>query len=268
MPSIGISDFVRRQTPESSYSHFGGTWEELVAIVSANFDKAAEGYKPGVKLVPIPFATLSDYTDKEFYSSTIRVNPHTTLVPKFAWRREAEAPFIHVRAKGSKEVASYGFVVLYSHAVLMEGGEATTECDWEIISINVRTTETEEPMDPMTMARNFLRLPGGTKGEFSAQQFAESIVYWSQRALVEEIKTVAIHPDWNHIMVQEYVAACKALRFTEYDGWARYATDKVMTELLARPEDVVCGDINTNYTHVVWFHKCSQDPFPEQENEQ
>jgi hypothetical protein len=43
-------------------------------------------------------------------------------------------------------------------------------------------------MDPMTMARNFLVLEGGTKGDFTAQQFAESIVFWSTHALVDQEK--------------------------------------------------------------------------------
>jgi hypothetical protein len=35
----------------------------------------------------------------------------------------------------------------------------------------------------MAMARNFLVLPGGTKAEYTAAQFAEAIIYWSTRAM-------------------------------------------------------------------------------------
>ena len=38
-------------------------------------------------------------------------------------------------------------------------------------------------MTPMAMARNFLALPGGTKAEYTAAQFAEAIIYWSTRAM-------------------------------------------------------------------------------------
>lgn len=183
-PSIGVSNFVRRQTPQSSYSHFEGTWSELVTLVEEHFDEGKQGYKPGVWLVPVPA--------ERFRSNIVALTPNTPLTAHYAPRREGEAPFINVRAQGGttpageKMPAKHAFVVLYSHAVLCEGGEASTDANWEIVSINARTEDAESPMDPMTMARNFLFLPGGTRGEFTAQQFAESIVYWNQHALVAE----------------------------------------------------------------------------------
>ena len=52
----------------------------------------------------------------------------------------------------------------------------------------------EEPMDPYTMARNFLHLKGGTKGDFTAEQFAQSIVYWNNHAMT------AGKPKWRRIL--------------------------------------------------------------------
>jgi len=177
MPTIAISNFVRRQTPEAPYSHFEGTWDELLEMVAEGVRGGwtKDGYKPGVMLVSVP--------PERFRSGTVLVTPETPLRAIFQARREHEARYLSVRAQGQKTQARVVFVVLYSHEVL--GDEATTDCDWEIISINARETEAEEPMDPMTMARNFLVLPGGTKGDFTAQQFAESIIYWSTRALVD-----------------------------------------------------------------------------------
>jgi hypothetical protein len=40
-------------------------------------------------------------------------------------------------------------------------------------------------MAPVTMARNFLGLVGGTRGEFTAEQFAKSIMYWATHAVVD-----------------------------------------------------------------------------------
>ncbi len=37
-------------------------------------------------------------------------------------------------------------------------------------------------MDPLTMARNMLAKPGGTPCRYSADDFAESVWYWSARA--------------------------------------------------------------------------------------
>jgi len=175
MTKIGVNKFVLRQTPEAPYSHYEGTWEDLVALVEANFFRAKEGYKKGVALVPVP--------PEGFWSSTVPVTSETELRAIFQARREGEAKFLSVRAKGGKAPAKFVFVVLYSKTVL--GAEATTDAVWEIVSINARETEEEEPMDPMTMARNFLELPGGTKGDFTAEQFAKSIVYWSTRALID-----------------------------------------------------------------------------------
>jgi len=247
--TIGVSNFVRRQTPEASYSHFEGTWEELVELVKANFRHGKQGYKPGVLLVPVPVQHV-----RRFRSSTVKVNQNTKLRPQFAPRREGEMPFISVRAQGGKSVASHAFVVLYSHAVLMEGGEATTNADWEIISINARGTEAEEPMDPMTMARNFLCLPGGTKGEFTAQQFAESIVYWSQHALVAE-QTEEIPDYGDHMTLEAFIECCETGGFIDYDGTGYYATADRMTRIRVSPSDVTEGKINQTYTHVVWFNK-------------
>ena len=36
---IAINDFVRRQTPESRFSHFAGEEGILLAMVGQNFDK-------------------------------------------------------------------------------------------------------------------------------------------------------------------------------------------------------------------------------------
>lgn len=175
MTKIGVNNFVLRQTPEAPYSHYDGPWEEVVSMVVVYFGRAKPGYKPGVLLVPLP--------PDRFFSSTILITPETELRAVLQARRDFEAKYVSVRAKGGKSPAKFVFVVLYSKEVL--GVEATTDAEWEIISINARETEEEEPMDPMTMARNFLELPGGTKGDFTADQFAKSIVYWSARALID-----------------------------------------------------------------------------------
>ena len=71
-------------------------------------------------------------------------------------------------------------IVCYSAEASEENdGHRTTDCEWEIVTILARPTlEAEtEPMLPSAMARNFLEKPGGTKGEYSAQEFAEAIYF-------------------------------------------------------------------------------------------
>lgn len=174
---VACGNFVKRQTPESGYSHFEGTWQQLERITEGRMQApfVRPGYKEGVILVEMPAHW--------FRSAIVELNEESRLTANYAPRREGEAPFIRVSAKGKKQVAKYAQVVLYSRSVLMENNEAETEADWEIVCIKARVTEEEEPMDPYTMARNFLHLAGGTKGDFSAEEFAKSIVYWNNHCM-------------------------------------------------------------------------------------
>lgn len=179
MRSVVCSEFVKRQTPESGFSHFDGTWEELERLVLSTFLSNQEsvrlGYKKGVVLIDLPA--------HKFFSGIVKLNEDTKLVSEYAPRREGEDPHIRTAAIGEKQQAKYASVVLYHKDVLAENNERSTNADWEIVCIKARVTEKEEPMDPYTMARNFLHMKGGTKGDFSAQDFAESIVYWNNHAM-------------------------------------------------------------------------------------
>jgi len=174
MPTIGINAFVRRQTSESKYSHYEG--EMPVFLAATHFDKAKPGYRDGVVLVPVPA--------KGFFSGVVEVTPETSLRATFGARREGELSYVSVEAVGATKLpAKHVELVLYRRDVLLEDNDASTECEWELISINARPTEEEEPLTPMAMARNFLKLEGGTKADYSAQEFAEAILYWSTRAM-------------------------------------------------------------------------------------
>lgn len=171
------SDFVKRQTANSQFAHFSGSWEQLETMVEANRPKAVQGYKLGVFLVPLP--------PEGFFTSIVKLTSDDMLGAAFKARREGEDPYIQVYAVGEKMPAKKVDIVIYSKEVLAENNENSTDADYEIVSINASPfPDREVPMDPVTMMRNFLHKAGGTKGEFSAQQFAESIEFWSQHALV------------------------------------------------------------------------------------
>lgn len=176
MPTIAVNPFVLRQTPQSQYGHFDGSWEELRHLVEEYFGVARSGYRDGVMLVSVP--------PEKFHASTVEVRPGFTLSAICAPRVEGEDPYIQVTMAGYKQPAVAVDIVVYRADVLAEDNDRSSEADWEIISINARITKEEEPMDPMTMARNFLHLAGGTQGNFTALQFAESILYWSKRCRV------------------------------------------------------------------------------------
>jgi len=168
---IKTNSFAHRHTAESEYGYFEGTFEELEALVTKHYHEAKPGYRDGVCLVPVP--------PERFRSSIMPVTDKTPLRAKFAPRREGEAPFLQVVSDGpGKCVAGSCNIVLYRKDVLDEGNEATFEdSDWEIVSINPEPGTEESPMDPVTMARNFLQMEGGTKGDFSAEDFAKAIIF-------------------------------------------------------------------------------------------
>lgn len=179
---VACGEFVKRQTAESGYSHFEGTWEQLESIVETSMGKSQlvrPGYKDGVILVDRAYG----YDHLKFYSAIVDLDESTKIAASWAPRRPGEAPFIRISAKADKQVAKYVTFVCYRHDVLEADGERDTAAEWEIVAIKARVTKEEEPMDPYTMARNFLHLKGGTKGDFSAQQFAESIVYWNNHCM-------------------------------------------------------------------------------------
>lgn len=181
---VACNEFVKRQTKASGYSHFEGSWEELenmtAKIMESNPDAIKPGYKDGVVLVEF-WGSHS-----RFQSAVVELNIFDKLTATYSTRRLTEAPYIKISVAGKKQPAKYASVVLYRKDILAENNEATTDAEWEIVCIKARTSEKEEPMDPYTMARNFLHMTGGTKGEFTAQQFAESIVYWNNHAMCHE----------------------------------------------------------------------------------
>lgn len=186
MVRVGLTDFVRRQTPQSRHSHFEGTWDELMGLVLAHWDAAkVSPHNSGVRLVPMPEAIVG-----RFYTGIIAVTAETPLKVEFEARVPGEDAFIQVTACGQgKQPAKRVEIILYSHETLAKDGDAPLggESDFYIVSVNAYASVEDEPMSPMTMARNLLGLKGGTKPEvpYTAEEFARSILYWSCHARVD-----------------------------------------------------------------------------------
>ena len=76
--------------------------------------------------------------------------------------------------------------MLYRNDVLEEGNERSTNDDWELISFfGTPKGEDNLPMGPVTMMRNQLTLPGGTKANYSSEEWAKSINFWQNYALLK-----------------------------------------------------------------------------------
>ena len=183
MIPVIVGQFVKRQTRTSEFGYFSGTWDELAEKVQSVLDMGIfkSGYREGVILVPL--------STKGFFTSIVKYS--RDIITETIWekRQEHEEPVRKSVAYGKKSPATKVDIVLYRKNVLSEDPHHILEIIpdyWEIISINVSPYEFETPMTPFTMARNQLVLPGGTKGEYSGQQYAESIVFWNSHCMIRE----------------------------------------------------------------------------------
>ncbi len=183
VPSIGWSDFARDRYPRGGgRTYFDGDPAELLDLIRDRWDLRTPGSgRDGldeVVIVPLP--------PERFVCGTIRVGPETALHAEFHRRQPHEDGYVRITAEGPREPARHAGVVLYSAETLLEnGGERSGDCDWEIVCL-LASPDPDEPMDPLTMARNMLAKPGGTPCEYTARQFAEAVWYWSSRADAQE----------------------------------------------------------------------------------
>jgi hypothetical protein len=180
---VKTNSFARRQTQESRFSNWIGTWESLESEVMAYIDRAKPGYRDGVMLVPLPVTSALD-RNHGFFSGVVALKPDSKITTRFEARKPGEEPVIVVEAEGAKLPAKYVEIVIYRHDVLQEDGDGEHPGCWEIVSINASPLDHELPMDPVTMARNQLHKKGGTQGAYTPEQWAESVWFWASHAMV------------------------------------------------------------------------------------
>jgi len=194
MPDIAMG-FAARQTPESKFSHFDGTDEELIEIIKTAWDNRKEGYKPGILLVPVPPAG--------FLSSLVVLKEGDRLRGSYMPRKEGETPrktYCLDSRKGitvpeglllteqghmpDKVMAQAVDIVLYHRDVLAEDGEEH-EAEWLITSINASplVKAGSMPMDPATLMANHFGDSGGTATGMSPEEFEDALrkSYWFWR---------------------------------------------------------------------------------------
>jgi len=184
MNTIHITSFVRRQTPESGFSHWIHSDASLIKLVQDNLANAKQGYREGVLLVPVnPIG---------FYSGVTQLNDGDILAGEYVARREGEDPRKSSYAlAGEKMPALSAYIVLYSHAVLAEGKENETDADYEIVSVNASPTEEEAPIPTDALIANHLGLSGGTATNLSNDEFVsllkKSVEFWKDKALAAPV---------------------------------------------------------------------------------
>jgi len=206
LPTIGINDYYRKHsTFESGNSYTILSERELVLCVQDAWDNRIPGQgETGLsRKVVVPLASKIKYSKKQddsglcgrmaFYCPPrIPLVAGLPLKAEVKTRQDGEDPYVEVFVTaedaikfGFKDIsASHCNVVCYSADALLENdGERSTDCDWEIITIICLNDDNQEPMVPLAMARNFLEKPGGTKGLYSAKEFAEAIYHHSGRGV-------------------------------------------------------------------------------------
>jgi hypothetical protein len=180
---ITVSEFVQRQTPNSQFSHFDGSWNELVQRVWDGMESAIPGYRDGVVLV--------DVDPEGFHAAVVDLEEGDEFGGVYEPRQPGEEPRCQIFVKKEKQPAESVQIVLYSHEVLAENNEQSSDADWEIISINasIMPPGHEMPMRVGTMLANHFQVSGGTATGWSDEELVaklrESFMFWRDKALAK-----------------------------------------------------------------------------------
>lgn len=186
MPDIHIADFVRRQTPESKFSHWLLSDEELLDRIYQAWNNAKPGYRDGVMLVPV---------DPEgFFTGVVTLQEGDKLQGTFVSRQKGESPRKSMTLdSGKSDVASRKppavsvEIILYRDDVLAEDGEGTGH-EWNVISVNANPVEGTVPMQPGTMMANHFHDDGGTQTGMTDAKFVEALreayFFWKDRTFI------------------------------------------------------------------------------------
>lgn len=187
--SIGWSKFALER-------HVEGSGNSFFTIPHEDVIKEVEGYwsirRPGAGETGIDRKVLVAIRPGGFFLSTTPLKEGLPLKAHVTKRQEGEDLYVETyidaadaKALGLKYTpAQYVDIVCYHKDALLENnGERSTDCEWEIVAVLAREKAKEDSMPALTMARNFLEKPGGTKSIYTAKEFAEAIYEGSGRGI-------------------------------------------------------------------------------------
>lgn len=185
MMTVGLSEFVYRQKPNSGKTYSSLDFPQIAKYAEEKLNKNdyVKGYRDGVVIIKI-----EDEMTKNFICPFVKINDHSILKAEVARRRPEEEHYIRIKStNGTPLETGTVELILYRNDVLKESNEETTDSDWELISFHAIPKEVEEmPMGAVTMMRNQLQLPGGTKGHYESDKWAKSVQFWQKYAIKEE----------------------------------------------------------------------------------
>ena len=183
---VSVNEFVCRQVKGSGKTYADGLGFEQIAqhaqkqLAMGNFNL---GYRDGVVLVQVENNLLH-----HFICPFVKIDENTELSAQVVRRRSEEETYIQIRALNGIPLKTGSVdLILYSHDVLAETDEQTTDSDWELISFHaIPYGISEMPMGPNTMMRNQLQLKGGTNAHYESEKWAQSVKFWQEYAVLDE----------------------------------------------------------------------------------
>ena len=183
--TVKASSFVKRQIKGSGKSYSKTlSFNDIALLAEAELNKNnyKEGYRDGVIIVTLEKSYASDFT-----CPLIKIDGKTNLIARYVKRRDNEDPYIQIRANGGEKLQTDTVdLILYRDDVLRETSENSVDSDWELIAFMAIPEKIHMPMGPITMMRNQLELPGGTKAYYSSEKWANSINFWQKYALIQD----------------------------------------------------------------------------------
>ena len=182
--TVKASQFVKRQLKGTGKTYSPSlSFDEIAKIAEKQLNKGnfIEGYRDGVIIIE-----LTTKFAREFICPLVEIDENTKLKANIVKRRPNEEPYIQIRAINGKNLNSDRVeLILYRADVLSENKERTTNADWELVAFMAKPKKINLPMGPITMMRNQLELPGGTKAQYTSKQWAESVHFWQKFALLK-----------------------------------------------------------------------------------
>ena len=183
--TVSVNDFVRRQSKNSGKSYvIDLSFKEIAQhaqcqLESGNFKP---GYRDGVVIVQV-----DKILTHHFICPFVKITNETKLNAILVRRRPEETPYIQIRALNGTALKTGSVdLILYRQDVLAETNEQTSDADWELISFHAIPDDVHDmPMGPVTMMRNQLQLTGGTKAYYESDDWAKSVKFWQEYAILD-----------------------------------------------------------------------------------
>jgi len=182
-----------RHVPAQPFGDFDGSFEELLVLCTENWgNRQPSSFNPDAMVVELcaPGRFRSVYREMQAGESYERGFGERT-----GTKGEDTIPLDEM--EGEKAECDWAYAVFYPSALLEPQPHPATgepgkderigEHEFYLVSLNTQLTPGEEPMHPVTMARNQKELPGGTApegGTYTPEQWADSVWFHRNRVRV------------------------------------------------------------------------------------